>query len=110
MLLSLDSNRRQASWRIPIVKTSALKEQGLVELVDAIQAHRTYLAESQLLAERTKRQSRSELSVLIQQAVAKALQAKVSEEEWQTFSQQIAERTRDPYSIAQELEARLGLL
>jgi LAO/AO transport system kinase len=109
MLLSLDSRRRQASWRIPIVKTSALKEQGLVELVDAIQSHHTYLAESQLLIERTHRQGRSEVNMLIQQSVSKALQAKVSEEEWQTFSQQIAERTRDPYSIAQELKERLGL-
>lgn len=109
MLLSLDPQRRKHAWRIPIMKTSALKEQGLVELADAVQEHHRYLVESGMLAERTQRQGRSELHMLIQQAVAKALQAAVSEEEWQAFSEAIARRERDPYSIAQELEKRIGL-
>src|SRR6266550_3174504 len=39
MLLSLDPHRRQATWRIPVLKTSALKVQGISELVDAMQKH-----------------------------------------------------------------------
>ncbi len=109
MLLSLDSQRRKNAWRIPILRTSALKDQGLSELADALEAHRIYLTESGQLGERTQRQSRNELNILVQQAVARALQAAVSEEEWQTFSEAIAQRERDPYSIAQELEARIGL-
>src|SRR5215467_1893660 len=45
MVLSLDPGRRKHAWRIPILKTSALKEQGLVELVDAAQEHQRYLIE-----------------------------------------------------------------
>src|SRR5256885_9948455 len=33
MLLSLDPNRRKGQWRIPILKTSSLKEQGIPQLV-----------------------------------------------------------------------------
>ena len=109
MLLSLDPQRRQHAWRIPILKTSALKDQGLVELVDAVQEHQRYLVESGTLAERTQRQGRSELNMLIQQAVTKVLRAAVSEEEWLALSEAVARRERDPYSIAQELEARIGL-
>ncbi|HTK09585.1 MAG TPA: methylmalonyl Co-A mutase-associated GTPase MeaB [Ktedonobacteraceae bacterium] len=109
MLLSLDSQRRKHAWRIPILRTSALKDQGLVELVNAVQEHQLHLAESGQLGERMQRQGRSELTMLIQQAVARALQTVVSEEEWQAFSEAIARRERDPYSIAQELEARIGL-
>ncbi len=109
MLLSLDQHRRKNAWRIPILRTSALKDQGLVELVNATQEHRTYLQESGQLDERTQRQSRSELTMRIQQSVARALQETVTEEEWQAFSEAITKRERDPYSIAQELEARIGL-
>ncbi|HEY4384597.1 MAG TPA: methylmalonyl Co-A mutase-associated GTPase MeaB [Ktedonobacteraceae bacterium] len=109
MLLSLDPQRRKHAWRIPVLKTSALKDQGLVELANAVQEHQLYLVGSGQLGERTLRQGRSELNMLIQQAVARALQMNVSEEEWQAFSEAIARRERDPYSIAQELEARIGL-
>src|SRR5581483_2281147 len=37
MLLSLDPERKQAAWRVPILKTSALKDQGIAEVVDAIE-------------------------------------------------------------------------
>src|SRR6266567_8444153 len=40
MLLSLDPGRKQATWRVPILKTSALKDEGIVQVVDAIEQHR----------------------------------------------------------------------
>lgn len=109
MLLSLDSNRKQAEWRIPIIKTSAVKEQGIAELADAAQKHRIYLQESGMMQSRAQRQVRSELQALILQAVAKSLRAAVSEEEWHELIDDITKRERDPYSVARELEARVGL-
>ncbi|EFH87014.1 methylmalonyl Co-A mutase-associated GTPase MeaB [Ktedonobacter racemifer] len=109
MLLSLDSNRKQAEWRIPIIKTSAVKEQGIAELVDAAQKHRTYLQDSGMMQSRAQRQVRSELQALILQAVAKSLREAVSEEEWHELIDDITKRERDPYSVARELEARVGL-
>jgi len=109
MLLSLDSNRRNASWRIPIVKTSSLKEQGIEQLIDSIQQHRQYLQESDMLAHRAHRQVRSELQALILHAVSNSLNAEVNEEEWKTLIADIDSRKRDPYTIASELQARIGL-
>src|SRR5207244_1018002 len=45
LLLSLDPNRRlhdksKTYWRIPVLKTSAIKDQGISQLVDAIEQHR----------------------------------------------------------------------
>jgi len=42
-------------------------------------------------------------------AVVKALKAHVSEEEWQKLVEDITSRERDPYSVASELEERIGL-
>lgn len=109
MLLSLDPNRRKAGWRIPIVKTSALKEQGFAELVESAHQHRSYLLESGMMQSRAQRQVRSELQALILQAVSKSLRETVSEEEWRDLIDDITKRERDPYSVALELEARMGL-
>ncbi len=114
MMLSLDPMRRlhdktKPYWKIPILKTSSLKGQGLVELADAIEQHRAYLAESGTLAQRTRRQVRSEIETLILHAVSNALKREVSAEEWQRLVEDITTRERDPYSVAADLEQRIGL-
>ena len=109
MMLSLDSNRRKASWRIPILKTSSLKNEGISQVVDAMHQHQEYLNTSGMLLQRAQRQVRSELQALILHTVMDTLKTKVSEEEWNTLIEDIAKRERDPYSVADELEARIGL-
>lgn len=114
MMLSLDPARRQHDksrpyWKIPVLRTSALKDQGLIELADAIQQHRAYLDESGALAQRIQRQVRSEVETLILHAVSNALKQAVSAEEWQRLVEDITARERDPYSVAGELELRIGL-
>ncbi len=109
MLLSLASNRREVAWRIPIVKTSSFKEQGIEQLINAIRQHRHYLSESNTFADRAQRQVRSELQALILHAVEDSLNAAVSEEEWKALIDAINERKRDPYTVASELQARIGL-
>ncbi len=109
MLLSLDSNRRGAVWRIPIIKTSSLKEQGIEQLINAVRQHRQYLRESNTFADRAQRQVRSELQALILHAVGDALSAEVDEEEWKTLIDAINARKLDPYTVASDLQARIGL-
>lgn len=112
MLLSLDPARRASNgqaWRIPIIKTSSIKEQGIAELADAVARHRQSLIETGLLEHRAQRQVRSELQALIVQAVTNALDAEVSKDEWNTIIADITSRERDPYSVASELESRIGL-
>jgi LAO/AO transport system kinase len=109
MLLSLDAKRRQAAWRIPIMKTSSLKDQGIPELIDAIKQHYTTLIESGQLEQRTQRQIRSEIQNLILQAITRKLSTTISAEEWNSISDAVSQHTRDPYSIADDLLTRLGL-
>src|SRR5881227_701912 len=114
MLLSLDPHRRHHNksrpyWRIPVLKTSAIKDQGITQLVDAIEQHYQYLVESSMLANRTQRQVRSEVESLVLHAVILALRAEVTEAEWQQLMEDIITRERDPYSVAIELQQRIGL-
>ncbi len=114
MLLSLDPHRRQHHkskhyWRIPVLKTSAIKDQGITELVDAIEHHRQYLVESGMLANRAQRQVRSEVESLVLHAVIQALRDEVTQDEWQKLIEDITTRERDPYSVATELQKLIGL-
>ncbi len=109
MLLSLDQNRRQVQWRIPIIKTSAFKAQGLDLLADAIQQHYAYLTESGMIGQRAQRQVRSEIQTLVLHSVTRALKAQVSEEEWSQLIVEVTTRQHTPYDIAQALLTRLGL-
>jgi LAO/AO transport system kinase len=114
MLLSLDPTRRQHDksrpyWRIPVLKTSAIKDQGIAQVVDALQQHREYLIESGMLTQRSERQVRSEIEALVLHAAINALKAKTTEQEWQQLVEDITTRERDPYSVANELEERIGL-
>src|SRR5216683_2409649 len=114
MLLSLDPMRRlhdktHPYWRIPVLKTAAIKDQGIPQVVDAMQRHYEYLVESGMLASRAQRQVDSELRALVAYAAIKALKAQVSEEEWQKLVEDIRIRKRDPYSVATELQKRIGL-
>src|SRR5436309_6969129 len=81
MLLSLDPMRRQHDkskpyWRIPVLKTAAIKDQGITQVVDAMKEHYNYLVESGMLASRAQRQIRSEVEALILHAVVNTLKAK----------------------------------
>ena len=114
MLLSLDPQRRQHDkskpyWRIPVLKTSAIKDQGITQLVDEIEQHYKYLVESDVLANRIQRQVRSEVEALVLHAVLLALRDEVPENEWQQLIEDITTRERNPYSVAAELQERIGL-
>jgi LAO/AO transport system kinase len=114
MLLSLDPMRRQHDkskpyWRIPVLKTAAIKDQGIIQVVDAMKEHYNYLVESGMLAHRAQRQIHSEIEALILHSVVNALKAKTTEDEWQQMIEDIKDRKSDPYSVAAELEERIGL-
>jgi len=114
MLLSLDPARRQHDkskpfWRIPVLKTSAIKDQGITQVVDAVQEHYAYLVESGMLSQRAQRQVRSEVNALLVHEMMNALRQTVTEEEWRVLIEDITTRERDPYSVASELQARIGL-
>ncbi len=114
MLLSLDPTRRQHDkttpyWRIPVVKTAAIKDQGIQQLVDAMQEHYAYLVESGLLSQRAQRQVRSEVQALLAHALMNALKQTVTEDEWRKLIEDITTRERDPYSVASQLQERIGL-
>ncbi len=109
MLLSLDAQRNERAWRVPILKTSAATGEGVPELADKLAAHLASLKETGQLASRSGRQARSEMLALLHQALLERIAATVSADEWSRLIEEVVEREKDPYTAAAELARRRGL-
>jgi LAO/AO transport system kinase len=109
MLLSLDAQRNERAWRVPILKTSAATGEGVPELADKLAAHLASLKETGQLASRSGRQARSEMLALLHQALLERIAATISADEWNRLIEEVVEREKDPYTAAAELARRVGL-
>jgi LAO/AO transport system kinase len=109
MLLSLDEHRAEHTWRVPILKTNAQTGDGVPALAEKLAEHQTSLRETGQLAARGGQQARSEMLALLHQALLARIEATIGPEEWERYITEIVQRTRDPYTSADELAQRIGL-
>jgi LAO/AO transport system kinase len=109
MLLSLDEQRKERAWRVPIIKTCATTGDGVGLLADKLAEHRSSLLETGQLASRTERQARSEILALLQQALLDKIDASIRQQDWDQLIDEVARRRSDPYTTAEEIARRIGL-
>ena len=110
MLLSLDEQRHERTWRVPILKTNATTGEGIAEVADKIDAHLLALRESGALVSRSGRQVRSEMLALLHQALLERVAATIGADEWDRLVAEVVERRADPYTTAEALAQRIGLI
>ena len=110
MLLSLDATRKEKAWRVPIVKTCASSGEGVPELAEKLAVHLRFLKESGQLASRSGQQARSEMVALLNQALLDRIADTVSPAEWNGLIEDVVSRARDPYTAADIIARRIGLL
>jgi LAO/AO transport system kinase len=97
-------------WEPPIVRTVAVKGEGIAELAGAIEAHRAHLeATGQRRAREVARARAGFVTVLRERLLAGAL-ARLEAEmgRLDAVAARIAAREADPYQLAEELAARLA--
>jgi LAO/AO transport system kinase len=94
---------RETGWKPPILKTVALRDQGIEELLERVEDHRTYLQESGEYQRREEERARSWLAHILQAAVLNRLAAQVPEQELHALVAGIAQREIDPYRAADRL-------
>ena len=99
--------QRKPGWDVPILKTVAHKEQGIDELLEAIDKHWAYLAESGRLVALARHRARRQLlataqSILLERVVT-AADGSIDE-----LTEQIAARSVDPRTAAEQLIEQTG--
>jgi LAO/AO transport system kinase len=94
-------------WRVPIVKTEAVRGEGVEELAARLAEHREWVESQGLLAERRRRNLRNEVLGLATVRLRRALEASVREdEEVQELLDEVVARRLDPASAARAILAR----
>jgi LAO/AO transport system kinase len=94
-------------WRVPIVKTEAVRGEGVEELASRLAEHRSWVESEGLLSERRRRNLRNEVLGLATVRLRRALEASVREDdEVQELLDEVVARRLDPASAARAILAR----
>ena len=102
----LDLDPRERAWRPPVMLTNSRTGDGIVELADKLMEHLKYLKESGLLEQKGLQRSREELQNIMKYKLTQELSHKHrGKPEYEKAIRMIAERKKDPYTVAEQLIA-----
>jgi LAO/AO transport system kinase len=109
MLLSI--SERPDGWTPPIVKTVATESSGTELLAEAIGKYERFVASHREQADgKRSRIARHRIIELLRNRLLQAAMSRsVTDEELNEMVMSVAERRRDPYSVVDEIIARLGI-
>jgi LAO/AO transport system kinase len=95
-------------WQIPIVKTEAVRGEGIEELANKLDEHRAYIEQEGTLSERRRRNLMNEVLAIATFRMRRELEASVREDsDVQALLDRVVSREIDPASAATSiLEAR----
>jgi LAO/AO transport system kinase len=97
----------QAGWRVPIVKTEAVRGTGVEELAEKLAEHRAHVEAEGTLSERRRRNLRNEVLGLATMRLRRALEATLHEDpEVGELLDEVVARRLDPASAASAILAR----
>lgn len=92
-------------WEVPIIQTVAIKDEGLAELIDAIERHGVHLTESGMDVERERLRLETELIGRLQTALLAQLVERTTPQALHATLNQIIKRELDPASAVRQLVA-----
>jgi LAO/AO transport system kinase len=112
-LANLDRTPEEARgrWRVPIIKTEAVRGEGVTELVASLEEHRAHIVGKGQLAERRGRNLRNEVLAIATARLRRRLEEELREDsEFQRLLEEVVQRRLDPASAATALLKRGPLL
>ena len=105
MMLDLDQN--ETEWRPKITRTIASQNQGVVELVDSIEEHATYMVKTGLIQKRRFERTRNEILAMLDEAIKVYLKKKVAGSRFEVLTEEVSQRKNDPYSAVKAILAEV---
>jgi LAO/AO transport system kinase len=98
----------QRGWRVPIVKTEAVRGKGIDELVEKLDEHRAFIQEEGTLSERRKRNLQNEVLAICTARLRRDLEARLQEDQsYQALLERVVKRELDPASAATTILAEI---
>src|SRR3954452_17041787 len=97
----------QRGWRVPIVKTEAVRGEGVEALVEQLEAHRSFIVEEGTLSDRRRRNLRNEVLGLCTFRLRRRLEERLAEDdEFTALLDEVVARRLDPASAASTILER----
>jgi LAO/AO transport system kinase len=94
-------------WAVPVLQTSAVNGQGVEQLAEAVQSHKTFLQETGKWQERERTRSRREVERLLSQRFLEYLEQAIPANERERVLAAVVKRQLDPYSAVETLLKRM---
>ncbi|MGH8774020.1 MAG: methylmalonyl Co-A mutase-associated GTPase MeaB [Jiangellaceae bacterium] len=101
------AERAPGDWREPIVKTVAVRGEGLDDVVEAVDKHRAWLERSGELDHRRRRRVRDEIEAIAVTALRERFGDLHGDARLDTLADKVLARELDPYAAADEILAAL---
>jgi LAO/AO transport system kinase len=98
---------RSDNWTPPIVKTVASEGSGVGGLAAAIGQYESYLREEDLLLKHNIQNWQKRLVEMLRDAMLDKARAQLGDGQVDRYAAQVAEHKRDPYTIVEEIVAKL---
>lgn len=90
-------------WKVPVLKTIATEDDGITDLLDAIQAHQEYLVGSGGLAARKRARVAADLEMRLRDSLLAQLLARINSEDVSRAIEDVLERRLDPRAAVTRL-------
>ncbi|HEU4975604.1 MAG TPA: methylmalonyl Co-A mutase-associated GTPase MeaB [Baekduia sp.] len=98
----------QRGWRVPIVKTEAVRGKGVAELVEKLDEHRAYIEAEGTLSERRRRNLRSEVVAICTHRLRRRLEEQLDADSgFAELIDEVVARRLDPATAASRILERL---
>jgi GTPase len=98
---------RDDGWVPPVVKTVATSGEGVNELAEAVKKYQDYLTSKDLLRRRRAENWETRLVEMLRDTLLEKARAQLSAADLSRLAAEIAEHKRDPYSVVEEIVAKL---
>lgn len=104
-MLSLGERREPGDWRPPIVKAVAARGEGVTEVVEALEKHRAWLAETGRLAARRRARAAAEIEAIALGVLRSRFGSLHGDSRLASLADRVAAGELDPFTAADELLA-----
>ncbi|MBP2645688.1 MAG: argK [Firmicutes bacterium] len=106
--MMLDLNPEKTLWRPVVKRTVASRGEGLVELLEALENHRTFLVTSGEQQRRRSARTKNELLVLLNEHISKKVLEKITVGgELDSFVERLENHQQTPYAIVNTILAEM---
>ncbi len=99
---------RSDRWTPPIIKTVASEGKGIEELAAALEEYRSYLKRENLLLKRNIENWKERLIEMLRDSLLEKAREQLADGKVAGYAAEVAEHKRDPYTLVEEIVARVG--